>query len=357
MEINQNTEHYYNSAKAFFLPVKIMPEMGAIEIKLGKKRYFFKGITPFNPEAHAEIIANKFYANQLLSQFGFPVPKAVMIERSEFESGLFEHKLSDVSFPVVLKPTEGTSLGNDVLCNLKNMEQLKQFMAKLFTQYKLLSIEAFHEALNSYRVLIFRKKVIAVVLRYPAQVIGDGENHLQALIDQTNRERKALRDFLAPIVVDEECKIRLDELNIDLSYIPEIGEKITLGYTTNASRGGSLVSVDKKICKENRRLMARIAEALSVDFVGIDILCHDLMVPIEEDEWVIIEANTGPSIRIHEEPIDGARNHVTRKIIRHLIYRHPFAYLAILYQDERTEIYMKTGLFLLFFGLAYLYFF
>ncbi|CAM4467783.1 MAG: Cyanophycin synthetase [Legionella sp.] len=242
---------------------------------------------------------------------------------------------------MVVKPLNERQ-GRGVLCNIQSLDELRTVLNQAFSTYQQIIVEEFHGNLKSYRVLVFNQKVIGVVLRHPSSVIGDGKHHINDLIERTNKERKRINEFLGPISLDAEAYTCLKEQGIKEDYIPRGGEKVGLGYTSNASRGGSYENISKKICKENRKLMIQVANTLNLKLVGIDIQCDDINKPIKYPDGVIIEANEIPSIRIHEVPMYGSANLVTRKIMRHFIYRHPFAYLCSLYFNKRTAFYIRA---------------
>lgn len=348
LRINRNAKCYYETALKFFLPVEVIPEIDGFRLNLGKQHYYFSGVgAPFNNSGSIAASRNKYSMNRILDRAGFPVPKATSLHISEYQQGMLEEKISKLSFPLVAKPLLG-KLGRDVLCNIQTIEQLKKYLDENLPYYEFVTIEEFHGNLNSYRVLIFNKRVIGVVQRYPAEVCGDGIHTLRELIDITNDKRLTISDTLSPITVDEECEIRLNELGLDLSYVPKKDESVILGYTSNASRGGTYCSLGNKICKENRRLLIRAANELNITLVGFDVQCTDINIPIETSQGIIIEANDGPSVRIHEYPMAGYPVKVTRKIIRSYIYRHPLLYLKVLYENRYTALYFRVSLLVVF---------
>lgn len=351
--MNKNTECYYQNALQMHLPVVYDSFTETMSLRLGKKSYFFfRSVSPLNCYTSAEISKNKHAVSHLLSQSGFPVPKTCAIHANDFEEGKLDEIILDLSFPLVVKPVDG-GLGENVLCNIQNREQLNQYLIEKLPEYDYLLIQEFHGNLQSYRVLVLNKKVIGVVLRHPSQVVGNGQHNLQELIDLTNLERQKISDALGPICVDTECNIRLAELGIDLNFIPKNGEQVVLGYTSNATRGGTYISLGKRICKENERFFVRAAKVLDLSLVGFDVQCTDINVSIERSEGVIIEANHGPSVRIHEKPMAGTRVSVCKKILRRLIYRHPLAYLYTLYQTTHLVVYLRSGIALIIFYLFY----
>ena len=345
--MEMNTTLYYQSARTLKMPFTRIPYIGGFEIRLGQQRYFFRSNqTPFNCNSSSDLSSNKFCTNKILEAAGFPIPKADAFSKGEFKREKNTSFMKYFKFPLVVKPTSGSALGKDVLCNVKTMDQLDAYMNKCFRKYKFLTIEEFHPNLNSYRVLVFYNKVIGVVQRYPAHVIGDGVHSIQALINQANVIRKKLKKTtsLGPIKVDEEMHIRLKELKLTLESIPKDKEMVVLLYTCNSTRGGTMESLGKKICKENAKLLCKAAQTLNLNLVGFDVLCEDILIPIEKSRGVIIEANHSPDVSIHEHPLTGSKNLVTQRILWRLILKHPIAYCLRPHQSITRLIYLKLVL-------------
>jgi cyanophycin synthetase len=344
--MNKNTECYQKHALEMHFPVTYNSELGTLELSLGSKSYFFfRAVTPLNSYTNAFVSKNKYAANSLLEKAGIPVPNTTVIYRDQFQNGELEEIISELSFPLVAKPVTG-GLGEDVLCNIQNLAQLEEHLREQFVKYESLLIQEYLGNLQSYRVLVLKNQVIGVVLRHPAHVIGDGKHNLQELVEITNKQRQKINDTLGPICIDTEFNTCLKERNIDLDYIPPRGEWVTVAYTSNATRGGTYISLGKKICKENKRLFVRAAKVLGLELVGFDVQCADINVPLDYSNGAIIEANHGPSVRIHEQAMDGIPTPVCKKILRTFIYKHPLAYLYNLYLNTPIAVYIKIGLIL-----------
>ena len=343
--MDKNALLYYQSASALKMPLTLAEHMSGFVINLGKRLYFFRGgETPFNCGSSISVTANKYCMNKTLEAAGFPMPKAEAVRKDQFNDEQIDHVLKSVCFPLVVKPMKNTCLGVDVLCNITAIDQLKKYMNQCYERHDFLSLEEFHAGLHCYRVLVFYNKVIGVVQRFPPMVVGDGIHSISALINLQNSDRLQLKDrvSLGLIQVDEECNIRLKELNLSLDTIPKNNETIVLGYTCETSRGGTELSLGKKIASANARLFCKAARALNLNLVGFDVVCEDILVPLEQSRGVIIEANHNPDITIHENPMSGTPSLVSKKMMRRLIYRHPLAYLLGLYQGMRGAIYFKS---------------
>ncbi|CDZ78848.1 Cyanophycin synthetase [Legionella massiliensis] len=341
-KIDTDAGLYYKEAQALFLPVTPRPEINGFELKISNQHYlFYVNDTPFNTSSSAFVAMNKYSTNQILATADIPVPKGVLFHSSDLQSEPLENIITDLRFPLVIKPVDG-SLGLGVLCNIKTINELSLYLEQYSASYPRMIIEEYYGGLQSYRVLVFNRRVIGVVLCLSARVLGDGKHTIQELIALTNIKRKETNDKLGPIVFDDECQIRLKELGIDKRYIPALGEVIVLGYTSNPLRGGSYEALGVKICKENRKLMIKVAKTLNLGLAGIDLECTDINTPISQSQGVILDVNHRPSMSIHELPITGKPQAVTKKIMRSFIFRHPFSYLYILYSNKRTRFYLRA---------------
>ena len=340
---------------ALRLPVKPREDIDGFELQLGKHHYLFAGNeTPFNNSSSASIAVDKYCTNKLLEMADIPVPKAIFLHVSEFQQKTFEEKIIDLKFPLVIKPLTG-SLGIDVLCNVQSLDELLISLTHFFSLYDHLIVEEFHRRLKSYRVLVFKQKVIGVVICHPASVIGDGKHNIKKLVDLMNIKRKETGDpGLGPIVIDEECRIRLRELGIGLDYIPAAEEHVVLCYTSNGTRGGTYESLGKQICKENRQLMIRVAAVLNLKLTGIDLECEDINRPLTGTDGVILEVNHRPCVRIHELPISGNPQLVSKTIMRSFISRHPLSYLYALYSNRPTAFYIRSFIVSIVMGILFL---
>lgn len=353
--MDANALLYYTSARALKLPAQTIPQIEGFNLKLGNFRYYFQsGETPFNSGSSIGIASNKFSMNKILEANGIPVPNARSYSKKIFESEPIESLIHEMKFPLVVKPTSGTVDGKDVLCNIQTIDQLKNYLRKCYQHHPYLTIEEFHAGLTSYRVLVFFNKIIGITQRIPASITGDGTHNIRELIELENEKRVILNitTDLGPIIIDEECNIRLKELNITTESIPANHEIIMLCYTSNSGRGGSELSLKNNACKENARLFSKAAKALGLNLVGFDVQCENLLIPIEKSNGVIIEANHNPDICMHEKPMSGPPNPVSKRMLVKLILKHPIDYLIALYQNKTSSLYLKSSIVLIIFAVT-----
>lgn len=352
--IEKNSRFYFQSAKRLLLPVTEHAELLGFNLVLGKHHYIFHRFdTPFNDASSTHLSMNKFTTNRYLEQHNIPVPKGILLSLDAFKQSRHHSSIEHLRYPLVVKPVFGAR-GIDVLCNIQTPEELEQGLIAFFAHYPQVIIEEFHGKLKSYRVLIFKQKILGIVLRHPATITGDGEHTIAQLIAQSNEQRKAITEILGPIVIDQECLMKFKEYGVDEQYIPRKNERLILNYTSNAHRGGTYETVSNNICRENRRLLRQITRLLNLPLAGIDVECADLSRPLNRSNGVIIEVNCKPNVEIHEQPLAGNKQMVTRSMMRYFIYRHPLLYIKALYRARQLAVYAKSSIALMLFALVYL---
>ncbi len=318
---------YLKTAKKLKLPHTHRKEFNGIEIYLSGKKYSFRGgSTPFNDGASENISINKCAVNQLLHNANFPVPHLAIISKNNCINGIWS--LPKITYPVVAKPTVSPSgNGRDVLCNIQEEQTLISYLNKNKEKYDFFNIEMFEQGLIDYRVLVFFNKVIAVAQRDPASVMGDGKHTVSELIEIENEKRsKVTTVTLEKIKIDEECEIKLKELDLTLEKIPQLNKKITLCYTCNDARGGTEISLGDSICPENAALACQAAKILNLNLVGFDIICEDIQRPISQSRGFILEANITPDPIMHETPLAGIPIPISKIFLKKIMRKHFIAY-------------------------------
>ncbi len=328
------TKVYYNAALELgFGSLQLVDEMAGFTISLGKRHYHFRGgFTPFNSISSVSIGMNKYVTNKILEAAGIPVPKATVIKLNEFVEN--NNQIADLNYPVVAKPCLSSACGRDVVCNIKSPEGLLAYLKETTSDENLISVEEYHPGLRSYRVLVFYGKVIGVVERIPAHVVGDGIKSIRSLIREQNIIRKKLKETIptGPIRINEETRTIFQDMGITLKSVPEKGQVIPIRYICNSTFGGTFYSYKPDIiCKENAELASRAAAALDLNLAGFDVLCENIGTPIAKSRGFFIEVNIDPDITIHENGFSNTKVSVSKVMLKKLIAEHPFHYITSRY--------------------------
>lgn len=109
------------------------------------------------------------------------------------------------------------------------------------------------------RVLVVGNQVVCCKKREPAHVIGDGSQTIEQLIAQENdnpmRGNYRYGDKpLSPIPMDERVQQFLAKQSLNLSSIPNVGERVDLLGVSNVGSGGVPVDVTDEVCDEIKQI-------------------------------------------------------------------------------------------------------
>ena len=90
------------------------------------------------------------------------------------------------------------------------------------------------------RLLVLHGRFVSAVRQDPAQVVGDGQRTVAALIAAINADRTVeLSSRFKKIAIDDEALLFLGRQGLSLDSVPAERRKIILRHTSNTSRGGT----------------------------------------------------------------------------------------------------------------------
>ena len=248
------------------------------------------------------IASDKQLTKQLLQEAGVPVPQGETV--SSIEDAL--RVARKLAVPVTVKPLDANqSKGVTVDCRTDSeVEQAYAFARK---HGRRIIVERFVEGAD-YRVLVAGGKVAAASCRRPAHVVGDGSSTVRELVDveNTNPARGAGHtNILTKIALDAHAEELLRKQGYVPDAVPPAGTIVYLRGNANLSTGGTAEDVTDLLPESTRRLCVRAAAKIGLDVAGIDIVCRDIAVPLDEQGGAVIEVNAAPGIRMHEHPSSG----------------------------------------------------
>ena len=311
--IGPSTLAIKNAALRYNLPVFEIGDSGFYQIGYGKQGRMIEATIGANTSCiSTDIASDKMLTKELLIQQNIPVADGAKIYNaiSLLKEG------ERIGYPLVIKPRFG-SKGNGVALNLKSDKELIKAYNYLKDIHNELMIERYIEG-NDYRVCVVNYNVVAVSLRIPPFIIGDGKNNIKNLIRMLNSDSKRGYDHEKPLTkikIDESLLKFLEKQNMNLLTIPEKGEKIKLRENANLSTGGIAIDCTDKISEENKKICIRAAQTIGLDICGIDIKTTDIEKSLHEN-GVIMEINAAPGIRMHHYPTEGRVRDVGEAILK-----------------------------------------
>ncbi|MDY4078497.1 MAG: cyanophycin synthetase [Clostridium sp.] len=311
--IGPSTLAIKNAALRYNLPVFEIGDSGFYQIGYGKQGRMIEATIGANTSCiSTDIASDKMLTKELLIQQNIPVADGAKIYNaiSLLKEG------ERIGYPLVIKPRFG-SKGNGVALNLKSDKELIKAYNYLKDIHNELMIERYIEG-NDYRVCVVNYNVVAVSLRIPPFIIGDGKNNIKNLIRILNSDSKRGYDHEKPLTkikIDESLLKFLEKKNMNLLTIPKKGEKIKLRENANLSTGGIAIDCTDKISEENKKICIRAAQTIGLDICGIDIKTTDIEKSLHEN-GVIMEINAAPGIRMHHYPTEGKVRDVGEAILK-----------------------------------------
>lgn len=304
-----------------FLPEKV------VAISNGRSSHYFKGTSlPCNDMVASALACNKYFLRQILRDKHLPVPRTLVLRHpSAWQSVLS----SSLQFPLVVKPVDA-SHANGASLNIDTPQELRRAVLKAFEYIKKnqkkrrVLVEEFFAA-QDLRLLVVGGKVVSVVQREPAYVIGDGKRTIRQLIKDFNQEWESPIKFdfpQCPIPIDSEVSRCLTKNKLTLRSILPKSIKQTLRWNANVSTGGRASDVTDEVHPNIKELAIKIAKLSKIKVGGVDILCKDPSSPdVTSANVVILEINDAPGLDIHHFPSSGVGRDVSADIVNFIFDR------------------------------------
>lgn len=226
---------------------------------------------------------------------------------------------------VVVKPVGGTK-GKGVTVGVTSEPALRSAWDRAFAASRgagVLVEEVFVG--TEARFTVVGDQCIAVSLRIPPTLVGDGKKTIRELINTKNEVRR-LNPHLAtrPIILDQGRVAKLREQGLTPASVLGAGEEYIVDHKAGFSTGAESVDITNEIHPSYLEVAARsIMSVPGLPIAGVDIMAHDFSAPADPENYIIVEINSQPGIGAHHFPAHGRARNVAGEIVRlHQIPRH-----------------------------------
>ena len=152
--------------------------------------------------------------------------------------------------------------------------------------------------------------------RVPANVVGDGINSIEELVDIKNRSSlrgKGYKTPLEKIELDENARLFLKHKGLDFNYIPKKDEIVYLRENSNISTGGDSIDYTDDMPNKFKDLAIKSSKSIGANICGVDMMIEDFK--DENSNYAIIELNFNPAIHIHSYPYIGKERNIAKEIL------------------------------------------
>lgn len=287
------------------------------------REYFYDQVPSSTTALAARITTDKRLTRNYLKKAGIPVPKGFSTypkDSQEYTEAIFEH----LHKPLVIKPSYGMH-GTHVhtsIADKKIYRNTISFLKKNSNHPKESIIIEEQVSGTECRFLCCENKVIGVIRRVPAHIIGDGSRTISQLIKEKNNDPKRGRPEehkpLTQIIPDQDLMTCLKEHSFSLESTPAVGQRVMLRNVSNISKGGDSVDVTDEVSPKLKKLALKTLGTIpGLYWAGIDIMFQDKVMDSKQTA-VVIEINTSPGLDIHDHPYQGENRHASEAFVRHM---------------------------------------
>lgn len=279
-----------------------------------RTHYFFRTRGDKVPNEAVEQGMDKEITKAMLKNKGILVPEGKQFSRAATEEEMVQYA-NDIGYPVVVKPSDG-SFGRGVLSDIRTEGELQHSIDYLRSELnpEQIILEQYIKG-KDYRLYVVDNQVVGAIERIPPNIVGDGINSIEALIEIKNDERNLNPRLVScPIKTNQQTIDYIGRSNLKLSTIPAEGEVIYLSDISNISIGGDPIDVLDELSDEVKSTAVQALRAIPGLIQG----AVDLMVHTDKNEKetvYIIELNPTSQLGGILFPIEGMSRDVPAAII------------------------------------------
>ncbi|PXW87588.1 cyanophycin synthetase [Nitrosomonas sp. Nm84] len=313
IRLGPSTGAIVQAAIARGIPFRRLTEGSLVQFGWGSKQRRIQASESDMTSAVAEsIVQDKELTKTLLHAAGIPVPLGRNVKTAEDAW----KAASEIGTPVVVKPQDSNQ-GKGVTVNLINAEQVKAayMIAAEFSNNVL--VERYVPG-HDYRMLVVGNKLVAAARREPPQIVGNGLHNIHQLVDQINRDPRRGEGHvssLTKIHLDEISLAHLSAQGLTAESVPAQGMRVILRNNANLSTGGTATDVTDDVHPELAARVVAAAQVVGLDICGVDVVCDNVALSLEEQGGGVIEVNAAPGLRMHLQPSFGKARAVGEAII------------------------------------------
>lgn len=271
------------------------------------------------------IMENKTVTKKVLKEAGFRVPGGA--EFSSMEEAVKAYpRFAEQAFVIKPKSTN-YGLGITIFKEGASLEDYQAGLAIAFREDSSVLVEEFMPG-TEYRFFVIDGEVQAIMLRVPANVIGDGIRTVKELVEEKNSDPLRGTNHRAPlelIQLGELEQLMLKEQGLTIESVPQANQIVYLRENSNISTGGDSIDMTDEFSGAYKKIAVSAVEALGAKISGIDLIIPDKEIDPTTDKkaYGIIEANFNPAMHMHVYPFAGKGRRLTMNVLK-LLYPEVF---------------------------------
>ncbi|WP_242458138.1 bifunctional glutamate--cysteine ligase GshA/glutathione synthetase GshB [Enterococcus faecium] len=221
------------------------------------------------------IMENKTVTKKVLKEAGFRVPGGA--EFSSMEEAVKAYpRFAEQAFVIKPKSTN-YGLGITIFKEGASLEDYQAGLAIAFREDSSVLVEEFMPG-TEYRFFVIDGEVQAIMLRVPANVIGDSIRTVKELVEEKNSDPLRGTNHRAPlelIQLGELEQLMLKEQGLTIESVPQANQIVYLRENSNISTGGDSIDMTDEFSEAYKKIAVSAVEALGAKISGIDLIIPD----------------------------------------------------------------------------------
>jgi D-alanine-D-alanine ligase-like ATP-grasp enzyme len=317
---NQTHRHLALACEQLDMPCYRIDRHGQqfLQIGQGNRQRLVRETLTDQTSLFASRFTGKDSIHEILASRGVPLPRQRVVRT--LEQALMA--AVSIGWPVVLKPVS-SGKGRGVWVNLQSPTELERaWSANGGDKAPPQLVQQLLQG-QDHRFLVSYGELMAVAIRKPSCLVGDGIHTVEQLLEELNADPRrgwSYEKIMNRVPIDQRLNKLLAEQGLELGSIPALNQQISLSRTANISQGGIAVDVTDRTHPHNRLLAIDIARLLNADVVGLDIISSDVEKSwLEGDLW-LLEVNLSPGLRPHL--IGNPRTNLCSRLITQWCHTH-----------------------------------
>jgi len=235
------------------------------------------------------ICDDKILTNRWLKKAGFRVPAQRLVGRKEDDFAfLSRHRR------LVVKPVRGEQ-GAGISVDIRTRKDLAAAIEKAHKVHSGVLLEKYVEG-EDLRMVVIGYRFVAAAVRRPPQIVGNGSETIERLVEKLSRRRSMATRGESRIVVDDETRRCIKMFGYQMSSVLPAGRAVVVRKTANLHTGGTIHDVTGQVHRSLIRAAEDAARAIDIPVVGFDFIVPK----VDGPRYVILEANERVGLANHE---------------------------------------------------------
>ncbi|CCK19295.1 bifunctional glutamate--cysteine ligase GshA/glutathione synthetase GshB [Pseudolactococcus laudensis] len=310
-----STQNLIADAIKYGIQFQVLDEVEQIlKLTYGSHTEYIKegNITHFDSALSHALMENKIVTKAILNTAGVQVPSG--FEFHDLNDALRHFDQLPSAFVVKPKSTN-YGIGISIFKETTTQADYEEAVKIAFENDDAIIVETYAHG-TEFRFYVQNGEVLAVLERFPANVVGDGVHSIQQLVAIKNtdiRRGEHHRTPLEKIKLGDVERLTLSLQGFDVQSVPKAQERVFLRENSNVSTGGDSIDRTEQVSDYYKAIAVKVAHALDVTITGVDIIIPDAS---QKGPYFVIEANQNPMMQMHLFPAIGKSRRVTESLIK-----------------------------------------